>query len=435
MIGVQEHNPSTDIPEPMRLDIGAPGFFANAFAHYESMRSACPVHRAVFGSGPDGQLPGYFGQPLWAITGYAETAALLLDDRFTVDPSSVLSPSEANVNPLAGEEFRPITRNLLSMDPPDHTRLRRLVQPSFTARAIERWGPRIQRLTDDLLDAAEQAADQQGDVAPNRSMELISAFALPLPLLVIFELLGVPPADRGRVGDWSETLLLVGAATDDEELRDRLRAFIAYAQELVAAKRQAPGDDLITHLLQVEDEGDRLDEEELVAMIFLLLVAGHITTVNLIGNGVLALLTHPAELAALQAEPTLIGNVVEESLRYWGPVEVASERFATAPVELDGVQIQRGDVVVPLLGAANRDPARFADPHRFDIRRPDGHRHLAFGKGVHACLGAPLARLEARIALGTLWRRYPDLQLAVPEADIAWQPSFLRSLVQLPVRF
>jgi cytochrome P450 len=220
-----------------------------------------------------------------------------------------------------------------------------------------------------------------------------------------------------------------------EEISRNIGAFIAYLRDLFARKREVPGDDLISQLLHVEVEGDRLTEDEVLAMVFILFVAGHITTVNLIANGVYALLTHPEQAAQLRTDPGLVANAVEESLRYYGPAETTTARFAREEVELGGQVIAKGDPLLVVLAAADRDPARFADPQAFDITRDDANRHIAFGKGVHACLGAPLARLEGQVALETLIRRYPNLRLAVPQDEISWSPSFLRSLTGLPLLF
>jgi cytochrome P450 len=326
-------------------------------------------------------------------------------------------------------------RNILNVDPPEHTRLRKLVQPSFTASAIEKLRPRIQQITDDLLDVAETVAAERGERAPDRQMELISQFSYPLPITVICEMLGIPPEDREQTRRWSEDLLSSQSPDRMEEIRRNIGEFIAYLRDLFARKRETPGDDLISQLLQVEVDGDRLTEDEVLAMVFILFVAGHITTVNLIANGVFALLTHPEQAAKLRSDPGLVANAVEEVLRYYGPAETTTPRFAREDVELGGQAIAKGDPLLIVLAAADRDPARFADPQAFDITRDDANRHIAFGKGVHACLGAPLARLEGQIALETLFRRYPDLRLAVPESEITWAPSFLRSLTGLPLLF
>ena len=266
-------------------------------------------------------------------------------------------------------------------------------------------------------------------------MELIAQFSYPLPVTVICEMLGIPPEDREQTRLWSEDLLSAQTPERQEETRRNIGEFIAYLRDLFAQKRETPGDDLISQLLQVEVEGDRLTEDEILAMVFILFVAGHITTVNLIANGVFALLTNPEQADTLRNDLSLIPNAVEEILRYYGPAETTTARFAREDAVVGGQVIAKGEPLLVVLAAADRDPTRFADPQRFDITREDANRHIAFGKGVHACLGAPLARLEGQIALETLFRRYPALRLAVPEADITWAPSFLRSLTALPLKF
>jgi cytochrome P450 len=309
------------------------------------------------------------------------------------------------------------------------------VQPSFTASAIEKLRPRIQQIADDLLDAVEAAAAARGESAPNRQMELISHFSYPLPITVICEMLGIPPEDREQTRRWSEDLLSAQSPGRMEEIGRNIEEFIAYLRDLFARKRETPGDDLISQLLQVEVDGDRLTEDEILAMVFILFVAGHITTVNLIANGLFALLTHLEQAAKLRSDPGLNSKAVEEILRYYDPAETTTPRYAREDVALGGQAIAKGDPLLIVLAAADRDPARFADPQSFDITRDDANRHIAFGKGVHACLGAPLARLEGQIALETLFRRYPDLRLAVPASEITWAPSFLRSLTGLPLLF
>jgi cytochrome P450 len=208
-----------------------------------------------------------------------------------------------------------------------------------------------------------------------------------------------------------------------------------YFRQLARRRRGEPGADLISFLVRAEEDGDRLDEDELLSMIFIIYVAGHITTVNLIGNGVVALLTHPDQLARVRQEPSLTRNLVEETLRYWGPAEQTFPRIALEEVEIDGVRVAKGERVMVSLASADRDPARFADPDRFDVARPDANRHVAFGKGIHVCLGAPLARVEGEIAFGALLRRYPDLRLAVPAEELSWRENFLRGFRAIPVRF
>ena len=418
-----------------RIDLSDPDYREHAFERYEELRAKCPVTRAIITSGEESSDRGFFNRPLWLVTDYDDGSRALLDRAITVDMASVLSPEQLAQMPETPPEFQPLMRNILTVDPPEHTRLRKLVQPSFTASAIEKLRPRIQQITGGLLDTIETAAAQRGEQTPNRSMELISQFSYPLPVTVICEMLGIPPEDREQTRLWSEDLLSARTPERMEEIGRNIREFITYLRELFARKRETPGEDLISQLLQVEVDGDRLTEDEILAMVFILFVAGHITTVNLIANGVYALLTHPEQAETLRANSDLVPNAVEEILRYYGPAETTTARFARDTVELGGQAIAKGDPLLVVLAAADRDPTRFANPQAFDITREDANRHIAFGKGIHACLGAPLARLEGQIAVETLFRRYPDLRLAVPEAEITWAPSFLRSLTGLPLFF
>lgn len=428
-------DPSQLPPDTEQFDLGSPDYLERAHERYEAMRARCPVSRGVFTAAEGVEDQGFFNRPFWLVTDYEEGSRALLDRAFTVDASSVMTPEMAAAASEIPEEFKPLQSNILTVDPPEHTRLRKLVQPSFTAGAIEKLRPRIQQIADDLLDAGEAAAAERGERSPDRALDLIPQFAYPLPVTVICEMLGIPPEDREQTRLWSESLLSAQSPEGQEEIRRNISAFIDYLHGLFAQKRQAPGDDLISQLLQVEVDGDRLTDDEILAMVFILFVAGHITTVNLIANGVFALLTHPDQLEKLRSDPALVPNAVEEVLRYLGPAETTTARFAREDVELGGQPIAKGDSLLVVLAAADRDPARFADPQTFDITREDANRHIAFGKGVHACLGAPLARMEGQVALETLFRRYPELRLAVPEDEIAWAPSFLRSLTRLPLLF
>jgi cytochrome P450 family 107 subfamily K polypeptide 1 len=421
--------------ETTLLDFRDPHFMTTSRNLYATLRDRGPVARVSFAADPaeeDGQAQGLLGRDAYLVTRYGETNAALLDTRFSVDRERGMTEEERAAVP---EEFRPLRRNLLGVDPPDHTRLRKLVQPSFTNRAIEALRPRVQALTDELLDDAERAAVARGETAPNRTIELIDAFAYPLPIRVICEMLGIPREDQADVRRWSETLLSGGGQAMTEEARANLAALTAYLRRTFVAKRTQSTDDMITQLVHAEEDGDTLDEEELLAMVFILLLAGHVTTVNLIASGTLALLTHPDQLARLKADPALVKNTVEEVLRYWGPLETALPRVATEDVAIDGAVIPKGETMLAGLASANHDPARFPDPEAFAIGRAEADRHLAFGKGIHVCLGAPLARLEGQVVFGTLFRRFPELRLAVPAAEIAWRPSFLRGLDKLPLLF
>jgi cytochrome P450 len=318
-----------------------------------------------------------------------------------------------------------INHHMLGMDPPDHTRLRKLVSAAFTHRRTEALAPGVQQLTDDLLDR----------LADRDEADLITAFAYPLPIAVICRLLGVPDADHHLFRQWTAPLVVGGNMAGVQAYTAAATALVAYVRELLAEKRRRPADDLLSALVAVRDGGDRLTEDELTSMVYLLLLAGHETTVNLIGNGVLALLTHPDQLALLRAEPERLPAAVEELLRFDGPLQSAVPAVATEPVQIAGVTVPAGAPVVVALLAANRDPDRLARPDRLDVTRPDVLGHLAFGHGVHHCLGAPLARLEGRIALGSLVARFPRLRLAVPAAEIErTQGLLMNGLAALPVR-
>ncbi|MBV9730430.1 MAG: cytochrome P450 [Pseudonocardiales bacterium] len=378
-------------------------------ARYAELAADAPVHHIV--------LPT--GQPAWLITGYDEARQALHDPR--------LVKSEAGLATLSRDRLMPETvatlgSHMLNRNPPDHTRLRRLVSSAFTRHRIEQLAPRIQQITDELLDAMATAAQA----------DLITSFALPLPVTVICELLGVPADRRVEFHDWSTTVV-TGALAEPNAYISAATAMVRYLRELLEVKRGVPSDDLLSALVAVRDGQDRLSEDELTSMAFLILVAGYETTVNLIGNGVHALLTHPEQLALLRAQPDRLPDAVEELLRFDGPLQVATFRFTTEPVDIGGVTIPAGEIVVPGLLAANRDPACIARPDALDITRSD-NPHLAFGHGIHHCLGAALARLEGRIALGTLLARFPRLRLAVPAEQLTRRPSVLmNSLDELPV--
>lgn len=413
-----------------------PGFKAHAVPFYERLRSAGPIARTTM---PDGQT-------MWLVAQYDAALAVLRDhQRFGNDPENAMTPAayEAamadatrDLTPEQQAQFAEVdavlSRNLLGVDPPDHTRLRKLVAQSFTPRFVEGMRPRVQQIADELLDAIAARAASTGQ----RETDLIDAFAFPLPIAVISEMLGVPREDRDRFRVWSNEVVQFNPAEPIAPERMRLlREFNDYLRDFVAAKRDQPADDLVSGLIQAEEAGDKLSEAELIAMINLLIVAGHETTVNLIGNGMLALFEHPTQMRALAAHPDLVNGAIDEFLRYSGPVEMSLTRFAREDVAIDGQTIRRGDQVTVLLASADHDPAQFPEPECFDIAREPG-RHLAFGMGIHACLGSPLARLEGQIAFTTLLARLPNIRLAVPRDALEWRPgSLLRGLVRLPVAF
>ena len=370
--------------------------------------------------------PGIDGETmLWFVTRHDDAVAVLLDDeRFVRDPTLALTPEElvAFRNEMPERAF--IDSHMLNKDGADHRRLRRLVTKAFTPRMVDQLRPRIQEIADGLIDAVESRGE----------MDLVDEFAFPLPITVIAELLGIPVADRDRFRRWTnaiitpaltpEELALFGEAADE---------FVTYLRELFERRRSTPGADLISAFLQVEEGGDTLSEEELFSMVVLLIIAGHETTVSLIGNAVLALLQHPDQRQTLESEPARMSHAIEELLRYDGPVERTLLRWAAADVELGGQLIRRGEGVIVILGSADRDPSRFSDPDKLDFARED-IKHLGFGRGSHYCLGAPLARLEAEVALTTLLRRLPGLQLAMPVEELRWRPvPLFRSLASLQV--
>ena len=403
--------------QPPRVDLFDPVFKADPYPTYARLRSSAPVHRATM---PD-------GRGVWLITRYEDVLAVLKDERFVKNWRSALTPEQRAEIPPIPEVMKPLSQNMLDTDPPDHERLRALVSKAFTPRLIERMRPRVQAIADGLLDAVQ---DRGG-------MDLIDDYAFPLPITVIAELLGVPAEDRNNFREWSDAAVSGNASQEylEEILIPHMQAFTDYLRALFEEKHANPRDDLVSALVQAEEAGDKLSEDELLGMVFLLLVAGHETTVNLIGNGVLALLQHPDQLRKLKDDPSLIKPAVEELLRYDGPVETSTERFAREDVDMGRTVIPRGEMVLVVLAAADHDPERFSDPDDLDITRTD-NRHLAFGKGIHHCLGAPLARMEGQIAISTLLRRMPNLRLNEPAESLSWRPGMiLRGLRGLPVEF
>jgi cytochrome P450 len=411
-------------------------FKERAFPIYAEMRAKGAVARL--------ELPD--GQPLLLVTRFAEASEFLKDDeRFAKDVRNVLSDEEyaqllqreiegqtAEQQELALQVDTILRRHLLSLDPPDHSRLRRLVAIPFTPKYIEGLRSRVQTVADDLLDAVEERARETG----RRELELIDDFSYPLPLTVIAEMLGIPEEDRGAFRDWSQAAVEFNPSDPaNPEMMAKLADFIAYLRRLVAEKRANPGNDLLSGLVLAEAEGDKLSEDELLSMMFLLIVAGHETTVNLIANGTLALFEHPDQFARLRQNPELLKSAIEEMLRYYGPVETSLSRWVREDTELGGERLKRGEQIMALLASANHDEARFPDAERFDITR-EPNRHLAFGTGIHSCLGATLARLEGQIAFDALLARFPKLELGIARERLEWRDAtFLRGLTRLPVRF
>ncbi|MBM3670850.1 MAG: cytochrome P450 [Actinobacteria bacterium] len=398
--------------EELTLNPFEPGFFDNPYDQYRRLREARPVHQSPLGP--------------WTLTRYEDVSRLLRDPSLSVQDDNAATDRHEGLFPDDPERRRRGSLAILNLDPPDHTRIRRLVSKAFTPRRIETLLPRVQSLVDEMLES----------VASNGRMDVIADLAFPLPFAVISEMLGMPEADRDQLRGWSHTLVKtlepLLTVEDVPELMAASDSMIEHVTAAIEWKRATPSDDLLSAMVAAEEEGDRLSTEELVAQVVLLFVAGHETTVNLIGNGTLALLRNPAQLAELRADPSLIANAIDELLRYDSPVQF-SRRIALQPIEVDGNQIEPGSFVFTILGAANHDPEHFGpDADELDLRRRDAPHHLSFGGGIHHCLGAVLARAEARAAIGTLAARFPDL---APANDTpAWNGRLvLRGLDSLPV--
>ena len=381
-----------------------PAVMADPYPYYRRMREEDPVHwndtvRA------------------WFLTRHGDVVELLRDDRFSADRTR-------------SERFRPPPphrrregRSMLVLDPPDHTRLRNLVNKAFTPRTVERLRPRVEAIAAEILDHIDSA----------HGFDLVRDFAYPLPVIVIAEMLGVPAADRAAFQQWSAVLVRgldpLVSEEEQEVVFDARDALLDYLRGVLMQRRREPQDDMLTSLIAAEENGDIFSEGELLAMCNLLLVAGHETTVNLLGNGALALLENPDQLERLRRDPDLIGTAVDELLRYTSPVQWTG-RVAAAEIELGGRTIQPPQSVIGILGAANRDPEVFIDPDRLDLGRHP-NPHVAFGRGIHFCLGAPLAHLEAEVAMPMLLERFPRLRMTgEPEQRPTW---VLRGLRRLPV--
>jgi cytochrome P450 len=375
---------------------------------FEDLASTGPVQRFTM----------FTGVPVQLVTGYAETRELL------AHPDVVRSALEGpHRDAVMDDLIASSEQHMLNANPPDHTRLRKLVAAAFTRRRIEALEPRIREIAAGLLDEMEGA---------DEPVDLVNAYSYPLPITVICELIGIPAVRREDFRRWS-AVLVNAAVHSEEDYVEAVTLMLAFVHELIAQKREVPTDDLLSGLIAVQDDGDRLSEDELTSMVFLLLAAGHETTVSLISNGVHALLRHPEQLELLKAEPERLPAAVEELLRYDGPLQAAIPYVARAPIDVSGRRIEAGEVIVFALLPANRDVRKVERADELDITRSDS-AHLAFGHGIHHCLGAPLARLEGRIALGMLFERFPRLRLAVPKQDPPRHPSFLMNAIrELPV--
>jgi pimeloyl-[acyl-carrier protein] synthase len=386
-----------------------PAFVADPYPTYRRLRAEDPVHHSPLG--------------FWVLTRYDDVVAALRDPRLAKEAIA------AFVAARFGAPVPAMGLSMLDRDPPDHTRLRSLVSKAFTPRVVEGLRPRIQQVVDGLLERVREAG----------SMDLIEEFAYPIPVNVICEMLGVPVEDHERFKGWSldiarglDSILLPPDSEVPKRSVASRNALADYFRELIAKRRASPRADLLSGLIAAEEAGDKLSENELLATCILLLIAGHETTVNLIGNGTLALLRHPDQLRRLRDNPALIGTAVEELLRFDGPVQ-RTARIPSEDVVIDGRKIAKGEMVMPFIGAADRDPAQFPDADRLDIGRTD-NRHIAFGWGIHFCLGAPLARVEGQIAINTLVQRFPRLALASATPEFR-ESLTLRGLKSLIVKF
>jgi cytochrome P450 len=401
------------MPQPeRRFDLYGDAFKRDPYLTFASMRREAPIWKQA---GLDGTTP------IWFVSRYADVDAMLRDKRFVRDVRLAKDPGELPPEP---ELYRRIGQHMLNHDGVDHQRLRGLVSQAFTPRRVAEMRPRIRTIAEGLLEP----------LVDRGSMELIAEFAFPLPTTVILEMLGVPGEDRDRVRVWGNALLAPPRdAEEGRRLQAELVEFADYVAALVEERRARPQDDLLSGLVAAEEAGDRLSLDELLSTLVLLITAGHETTVNLIANAVLALSRHPQVRDALAADPAAMPAAVEELLRFDGPVERALNRWASEDVVWDGQTIRRGEPLILILGSANRDPERFEAPDALDPARSP-NPHLAFGKGPHYCMGAPLARLEGEIALNTLLARLPGLRVAVPEEALRYRfvPGF-RALEALPV--
>jgi len=389
-----------------------PEVIADPYPHYRRLREADPVHWSDL-------------LDAWVLTRYDDVSFVLTDRRFSANRR--LARNRYAVEALKWEaDFGPFARapTMLGTDPPEHTRLRRLVSKAFTVRAVESLRPRIQALVEELLDSLEERGQ----------FDIVADLAYPLPVIVIAEMLGIPHQDRDAFKRWSDDVAATLVPLIPDDVRERARRSIeemaAYFRDIMAVRRRQPRDDLISGLLAAEEQGQVLSEDEVLSVLMLLLVAGNETTTNFIGNAVYTLLRHPDQLQALRQEPGLVRSAVEELLRYESPAQ-ATTRIALEDVEIRGKTVRQWQVVFAVLGAANRDPAVFPEPDRLDLAR-DPNPHVAFGDGIHFCLGAPLARAESQIALTALLQRFPHLHLLEERPE--WGPNYiLRGLRRLPV--
>ncbi|WP_280146080.1 cytochrome P450 family protein [Bacillus amyloliquefaciens] len=391
-------------------------FHENPFAVLSRFREQDPIHKF--------ELQRFGGAfPAWLITRYDDCMAFLKDGRITRDVKRVM-PKELIAKLNVSEDIDFVSEHMLAKDPPDHSRLRSLVHQGFTPRMIEQLRTGIERITEELLDEMETKADP----------DIMRDFAAPLPFIVISELLGIPKEDRAKFQVWTSAMVDTSESGQDAT-NQALREFKQYMQTLIEEKRNHPGEDLTSKLIYAEEDGQKLSESELYSMLFLLVVAGLETTVNLLGSGTLALLLHKDQLENIKRQPDTIQTAVEELLRYTSPVIMMANRWAIEDFTYKDVSIKKGDMIFIGIGSANRDPEYFDEPDTLNVARTP-NRHISFGFGIHFCLGAPLARMEASIAFNALLKRFPNIELNGSSEDLTWRKNvFLRGLETLPVRF
>ena len=397
-----------------QVDITSPSFRANPFPTFKRWRDTQPVVPVQA-----------FGERTWIITRYDEVLAALTDERLVKDRRNAQDPNKKQREMWLPGFIKPLQHNMLDSDAPDHTRLRSLVHQAFMPRLIVQMQTRVHRLAHALIDRVQAKGE----------MDLVHDFALPIPMVVISEMFGVVEQDRAAFHRWSNVMVSVSKPVDGLLAIPSLYQLVRFLRQLFREHRLKPQDDLTSALLQAEAEGSKLSEDELIGMVALLLSAGHETTVNLIGNGVLALLTHPAELNRLRTEPELMNSAVEELVRYSPPVLFATTRYARKNLMIAGTRISKGDLVLAALGSANHDESKFEHPETLMLDRQN-NKHVGFGSGMHYCLGAPLARLESSIAFQVLFERLPKLRLAVNPENLRWNSSLItRGVKAIPVKF
>jgi len=399
--------------ESLSSVIWSESFVQNPYPTFEHFREHSPIEHMVM----------LDGQSAWMIFNYEAGVAALKEERFIKNVSK-LSAEQPSEEPKTYQHHF-FLQNMLNADPPDHRRLRSLAQKAFTPRVIANLQPKIKDIANDLLNKLKDL----------ETVDLIEAFAFPLPIIVICDLLGIPTGDRDKFRTWSDAF--VDSANNPEQAKKNLplmEEFSNYIDDYISYKQQHLKDDLISRFIEANEQGEQLTKEEIRSLVFLLIVGGHETTINLIGNGVYTLLQHPEQLDQLTKDHTLIDSAIEEILRYEGPVEFTTTRWAAEDLTFYDQHISKGELIFIAIDSANHDPQHFQDPETFDITRKY-NQHLAFGKGIHHCLGAPLARLEGRVAILKLLEHYPHLQLAVKPSALQWRSGFIvRGLQHLPIK-